>query len=463
MLLGATLAGAATSSVSASINIESVTASSRSVASASIGFIGCVVMRACIGAVVSRVCVTEMGAFGISSSENTGIGVVRSGRSITSVGMAGGALPTAWEGASDIRCLILIFMRYARFLGLLSTTAAITGGLAMAASCGGEEQPANTRDAAIEAIAETSASDVLADVATPDPCAPPSDPTKSALCLDVAPEAITFVPGDPAQDGVGILFARLFSSPRPDVDGGANAAAIGEAITIPAQPDGGLEAGVNTMSLANPIAPVRFDGLPSRVYARVLFIDDFTQFRALGAGWWLGGLDLANGLTDAPLLPIDLEAGRGKTVRVDLRALRRLTVNVTRAPAVSPAGNGQGPVRLFAVEGNRLTAGVKVFGTAMNPCGDISGASAAVVNGWVIGPGPYYLAGWLDDFDRGGSGIPGGSLTSLSFVGGTPELPAANRVLYAPTAYSISHAVEMNFVIPNDAGLGPDADTISCP
>jgi hypothetical protein len=351
-------------------------------------------------------------------------------------------------------------MRYGRSLALSATVTLTTGGLAFAASCGGEEQATPTRDASIDGVAETSAPDAVADVTTPDPCAPPSDPTKSALCLEVAPEAITFVPGDPAQDGIGVLFVRLFSSPRPDVDGGTPFA-LGDAVTIPAQPDGGVEAGVNTMSLSNPIAPVRFDGLPSRVYARALFVDDFSQFRALGAGWWIGGLDLSNGLTDAPLLPIDLEAGRGKTVRVDLRALRKLTVNVTRAPAVSPAGNGQGPLRLFAVEGNKLGPGLKVFGTAMNPCGDVSGASAAVASGWVIGPGPYYLAGWLDDFDRGGSGIPSGALTSLSFAGGAPELPAANRVLYAPSAYSISHAVEMNFVIPTDAGA--DADTISCP
>jgi hypothetical protein len=337
---------------------------------------------------------------------------------------------------------------------------AIGAGAAIAASCGGEEArdrvPTGAADATTDSIAPPPPP---ADAGPPDPCAPPADPTKAALCIAVVPEAISFVPGDPKQDGVGVMTLRLYARAQPEADAGD--AAVSDLVVLPPQRDGGP---IATMSLAAPIEPVRFDGLaPGQVYARVLFVDDFTAFNAFGAGWWAGGLDLSRGVVNLPLAPVALQAGQGKTVRVDLLALRRLTVTMTRATSIAPIGNGQGPVLVYPIEGNRLTAGLKVFGLATSPCGDISGASAAIANGWVIGKGPYFLAGWVDDFDAGGYGIGPGALVSVDVGTGGVVVPAANEVTYAPSAYSVAHTIRATYAVPIDAGPDGAVDNVTCP
>jgi hypothetical protein len=145
-----------------------------------------------------------------------------------------------------------------------------------------------------------------------------------------APEAIQLVQASAALDGRGVLLVQVLTDPRGDND-----AAIGAPVVVPDQPDGG-DAGVQQIELGK-LPVVRFDNLPPIVYVRALFVDDLSSFGAdPKPGWWLGGYDYSNGLANAPLKPISLPAGEGRETTVDLVALRKLTVTISRENGVDP-------------------------------------------------------------------------------------------------------------------------------
>jgi hypothetical protein len=90
----------------------------------------------------------------------------------------------------------------------------------------------------------------------------------------------------------------------------------------------------------------------------------------------------------------------------------------------------------------------------------MAGATPATLTGFVIGRGPHYLTGTLDDFDGGGV-VPPGSLISIeSALDGGFTLPAANQLTYPPNAYQVTHAVSLNLAItPKPTPI----DTVVCP
>src|SRR5262249_47352989 len=158
---------------------------------------------------------------------------------------------------------------------------------------------------------------------------PPSDPTKASLCVYVSPEAITFL-SDPSFDGKGVLGVDVHDSPSPEEPDGAPLPALG-AVFLPG-PDAG------ELDLSAPVPMVRFDGLPAGwVSPRAVFVASRVAPKP-NAGWWLGGYDLSKGLGASPLLnPVTMVAGAGKSITIDLTALRRLTVTLTRT--APPLGN----------------------------------------------------------------------------------------------------------------------------
>jgi hypothetical protein len=327
-------------------------------------------------------------------------------------------------------------------------------------ACGGEEGGAPPADASADVTAadgtsgQDGSSEEASDAAPPPdagpPCAPPTDPTKSALCLVFAPEAITFL-ADPSFDGKGFMGIDVHDAPNPDAPDGAPLPSLQN--TVLPGPDAG------ELDLSSPVPIVRFDGLPATtVYPRAIFVDSRGATKP-APGWWLGGYDLSKGIAGTALLnPVALTAGEGKTVTIDLVALRRLSVTLSRT--ATPIGNAMGPAAIAAMPDQVPAKGEPIFGFGTNPCASVAGASTATVEGFVYGKGPYFVLAQVDDFADGGL-LPPGALTSLALgdAGGVVN-PPSSQITYDPKAYGIDHAVTLDLVIPR-----PDAgpDTVACP
>jgi hypothetical protein len=286
-------------------------------------------------------------------------------------------------------------------------------------------------------------------------CAAPSDSTKAALCVAFTPEAIQFIAADPNLDGKGLLAFDVHDTPTPDLADGGSVPALAF-VSYPAL-DGGADAG--EFDLGGPLPIARFDNLPAeKVYPRVVFIDTRTSPNAINAGWWLGGYDFANGIqANVPIRGVTLTAGAGTQVTIDLHALRRLHVTLTRS--ATAIGNAQGEATVVATPDQVPGTTSKIYGLGKNACAKMTGNLSAEVNGFVIGKGPYYAVAALDDFGIGGS-VPPGSLVSLEYVDGGIRNPASTLMTYAANAYQVSHQVDLDLAIPYaDAG----ADPVSCP
>jgi hypothetical protein len=282
------------------------------------------------------------------------------------------------------------------------------------------------------------------------PCDPPADPTKAALCVTLAPEAITFT-SDPRFDGKGYLVAQLFDLALPDYPDG------GEMPALAAQTFGEPDAG--TVDLSQPLPVIRFDGLPTTVYPRVVFFDD-PAATSIAAGTWLAGYDVGAGLGGSPpLVAQTLAAGSGTSITMKLSALRELVVTMQRT--ATPAGNGEGPATFVVTTSQVPVTNSPLFGVGQSACSNVSGNDQAQVSGFVIGAGPYYVAGVVDDFGLadGGVSLPPGALTSLAYSGGAFQIPSADQLTYAPTAYRVSQTITLDYTIPG----APATDGVSCP
>jgi hypothetical protein len=292
-------------------------------------------------------------------------------------------------------------------------------------------------------------------------CAAPSVSTNAALCVTITPEAIAFLSNDPAFDGKGLMTLGVYSNAGASDDAGI------EAVLLPSQDAGVGDAGFALLNLAALPAPVaRFELPVTTAYVRAIFVDDTASLAdgggGLQAGWWLGGYDLSHGIDNAPLMPVELTAGAGTNLAIDLIALRKLTLTVTRDPSVIPAGNGQGPLTAVAVNTPVITSdgGAYLYGVGQLPCADLSGDAAASVPSWVLGNGPYWIAATLDDFGVGGN-FPAGALFSLALDGGVATVPSIDELSYEAGAYWVNGSATLTYLNPWDGGA--DADTVSCP
>jgi len=329
----------------------------------------------------------------------------------------------------------------------------------MSGNEGGTSSPeAGTAEAGADGSNATAADG--GDGAATTACAAPSVSTNAALCVTITPEAITFL-SDPAFDGKGLMTIGVYSNA-----GAADDAGIA-AVLLPAQDAGVGDAGFAQLNLAALPAPVwRIEVPPGTSYVRAIFIDDPASLAdgggGLQAGWWLGGYDTSHGFDNAPLLPVALTAGVGTNLPIDLIALRKLTLTVTRDPSVIPAGNGQGPLTAVAVNTSVITSdgGAYLYGVGQLPCANVSGDAAATVPGWVLGTGPYWIAATLDDFGVGGN-FPAGGLFSLVIDGGVATVPPIDELSYEAGAYWVNGSTTQTYLNPWDGGA--DADTVSCP
>jgi hypothetical protein len=286
------------------------------------------------------------------------------------------------------------------------------------------------------------------------PCAPPTDPSKSALCLTLVPEDITFT-SDPKFDGKGWLVAQVFDTSLPDLPDGGEGPAL-QTIEVPS---GGPDAGPG-VDLSQAVPMLRFDGLPSTVYARAIFVDDPAPNPTIEASTWLAGYDLSKGFkTSTPLVAQSLPTGAGTSVSLELVALREMSVTMNRT--VAPAGNGEGPASVVATGDQTPSTISSIFGLGTSPCARVDGTNTAEVTGFVIGKGPYYVVGIVDDFGLGDAGVslPPGALVSLDVTDAGLQIPAADLMTYPATAYRVSQTISLDLVLPG----APATDMVSCP
>jgi hypothetical protein len=256
---------------------------------------------------------------------------------------------------------------------------------------------------------------------------------------------------DQRLDGRGILIVEIFGTPSPEsTDGGADVPPL-TLQAYPPQVDGGPP-------VETPITQVpalRFENLPTTVYVRAVFADNFETF-VLGRttwGTWIGGYNLAGGLIEnPPIQAVQLTAGAGRSYRLPLVALRRLRATLTLAAGVTPLDDGQGPASVVAVRLPTPRENEPIYGAASSPCASVASGSSAPLEGILVGSGQFYLAAGIDDYDLGGSLAPGG-LFSVEVSGNTFSLPATSRVAVAPTAYTVTHIVPLTLAVPlGDAG-----------
>lgn len=300
----------------------------------------------------------------------------------------------------------------------------------------------------------SSDADSGSDSSPPKICPPPVDPSKAALCLKIEPEEIGFIASDEALDGEGILFIEIFDKARPTATDSPLRRYV-----APEQP----QAGTLTGSITELTSSVfRFEDLPPTVYPRAVFIDDVANATpdALLPGTWIGGIDFSNGfIDDPPLQKMELVVGEGTSRELDLMALRKLMVTVTRSATPAAGGDAQGPLTVAALGAQEISEDAKVFGFGEKGCADLSASKTALVEGVVVGKGPYWVTGVLDDFGVGGA-VPAGGLTSASMAGIQFKVPDQNQLVYPADAYAISLSIDLNQPIL----LGsPGADSVSCP
>lgn len=347
--------------------------------------------------------------------------------------------------------------------------ALICAGLVLAA-CGGATASSITGDGDSGATAEAAsgtdgaagadatqggdAGDAGITAETGPSCAPPTDPTKSALCLTLTPEDIAFT-SDPRFDGKGWLVAQAFGTSLPDLPDGGELPALAALELPPGGPDAGP-----AVDLSQPVPTLRFDGLPPTVYVRAIFVDSPAPDPTVQAGTWLAGYDLSKGLLDStPLVAHSLPTGVGTSVSLPLLALREMSVTMDRT--VTPAGNGEGPATIIATPDQVPSSTTSIFGLASSACARVDGANSAEVTGFVIGKGPYYVVGILDDFGLadGGVSLAPGALVSLDVTDAGLAIPTADLMTYPANAYRVSETISLDLVIPG----APATDTVSCP
>lgn len=289
----------------------------------------------------------------------------------------------------------------------------------------------------------------------------PADSTKAALCISFTHDALDFLAADPSFDGKGLLAVDVHDTPNPDAPDGGSLPALSGAVFPRA-----TAAMRGRSTSPRPCRRFASTGCRRAPSTRAIFLDS-RDTQKVGAGWWLGGYDLTGGLqTHNLLLPVTLTAGTGTAITLDLTALRGIGVTLTRS--VTPLGNGQGPGTVIFTPSALPNDASTFFGVASNPCVNLAADDAsALVTGFVLGSGPYYAFGVLDDFVADAAlALPPGALTSLAQVDGSIVNPSSSQVQYAPGAYVVTKILDLDLVVPfPDGGPdgGADADPVTCP
>jgi hypothetical protein len=278
---------------------------------------------------------------------------------------------------------------------------------------------------------------------TPTDCVPPADKKQTSLCVTLVPEKIT-AETDPGLDKKGALVVQVFDTSTPPAKN-ASAVALAERV-LPANP-GTAEVALDTIPMQRLVGT-----FPAVVYVRAIFVDDNTALAAgatLGAGAWVGGINLDDGLQkNDPVLPVDVMVGQGNAIDMPLTALRRLTVKVHAS--ATPVGDGQGPLAAVVVNNAEATKKPPLFGAASSACADVS--KDVTLTGFVVGKGPYWVTGALNDLGLPGD-FPPGTLAAVDVMGSKATIP--QMLTFKADAYSVSTSIDLTYAVPWPMDAGP--------
>ena len=334
----------------------------------------------------------------------------------------------------------------------------------------GPSKPATRTDAGTDAPNDTSSaadgfeSDSADDVTQPDgatpdatlpSCEAPTDPTTAALCLVFEPEVLDLVDGDERFDGQGIFIVQVFETSEIELPDGSELPALAETM-IPEQTGGATPV---LTSVYDPLDPIRFEGLPSTVYVRVLFVDNFDVFESdsLVGGVFVGGLDLSQGVYFEGLEPVDLTVGEGFEVTMPLVTLRSMKVTLTKPLLTLPYGNGEGPAGFLLFDTSTITNNLSVWGVGETECGSIH--SGIDVEGAFVGEGPYFGFGFMDDYGEGlDDSIPSGTVVNLNLD--DLSLPSEAEISIPAGAYRVEASLELTDIVSFQSF--PPTDSVSC-
>jgi hypothetical protein len=277
----------------------------------------------------------------------------------------------------------------------------------------------------------------------PNDCVPPADKKQTSLCVTLVPERIT-AESDPGLDKKGTMVVQVFDTSTPP-DKNASAIALAERV-LPANP------GTSEVAIDN-IAMQRLVGtFPAVVYVRAIFVDDSTRLApgaTLGPGAWIGGINLNDGLQDKdPVLPVDVKVGQGNAIDLPLVALRKLTVKVHAS--ATPVGDGQGPLAALVVNSAEPAKKPPLFGAATSACADIT--SDVTLTGFVVGKGPYWVTGALNDLGLPGD-FPPGTLAAVDVMGNKATIP--QTLTFKADAYAVSTSIDLSYAVPWPMDAGP--------
>ena len=290
-------------------------------------------------------------------------------------------------------------------------------------------------------------------------CAPPSDPSRAALCLTLEPESIQFeTPRETRLDGRGILAVQVFDTPTPDGPAAPKTSRRSSSYLIRRGTDGGVPVPFPPdQALVTGLPAFRLDNLPPTAYVRAIFADNIDTLRFNRPTWgtWLGGYDLSAGPIDTPpIQTVEIPAGTGRSIRMPLVAVRRLRATLSLASSVTPLDDGEGPAWALAVRTATPREDEPIHGGAIVPCARVGAGSSPTLEGMLVGSGTFYLAAGVDDYNLGGT-IPPGGLLSVNVNGSMFTLPAATRLDVAPNAYTVDATVPLNFLLSLGAGGAP--------
>jgi hypothetical protein len=210
-----------------------------------------------------------------------------------------------------------------------------------------------------------------------------------------------------------------------------------------------------------PDAAVVLNGAPELVYVRALFFDHAAQAAAPRIDWgtWLGGFDLAQGISGiSALVPVRVTANEITTHEVELSALRRLTANITTS--AKPIGDGEGAISVVASRVEKLPPLAQTFGYGILPCADVTFGPKAIEM-FLLGSGRFFVAASFEDLGIETPGeMPPGTMLSLRNVDLATGTATFDEITLRSDQYSASVSLDLGFVSPltGDPGaLGPNS------
>jgi hypothetical protein len=306
-----------------------------------------------------------------------------------------------------------------------------------------------------------------ADAGAPGPVAQGCEaaPGATALCLTFSPEPIA-PESDPALDTRGFLRVEVFEGPTAS-------SSVRFRKTYPDDFERGGELSIGELPDVGVVLPAP---LPA-VFVRALFFDHSQRGPdgqvsgrpaspglpegqpKIDWGTWLGGQDLSYGIAGtSSLSPVELAEGETTKHDLPLVALRRVTATVTAS--VTPLGDGEGALSVFASRVDVLPPAAPTFGYGIDPCIDVN-RGPHTVEMFLAGSGAFFVAASFEDLGLETPGkMPPGTLLTLHDFDPDTGAGTFDRITVEAEQYAASVSLDLASISPfpgDPSVLGPNS------